>query len=86
MNYGLYQMWREKIFTKYKAFLITNDTVIEDKRTLEKLYSILLKNKKIGILSPCSKKWGENKLLKKNSLKFSWYIHNHAYLLNADFC
>ena len=31
------------------------------------------------------KKMGENKLLKKNSLKFSWYIHNHAYLLNADF-
>ena len=32
MNYGLYQMWKEKIFTKYKAFfLITNDTVIEDK-------------------------------------------------------
>ena len=54
-----------KIFTKYKAFfLITNDTVIEDKRTLEKLYSILLKNKKIGILSHVQK-MGENKLLKK---------------------
>ena len=25
MNYGLYQMWKEKIFTKYKSFfLITN--------------------------------------------------------------
>jgi hypothetical protein len=85
MNYGLYRMWKEKIFTKYKAFfLITNDTVIKDRNTLKKLYSILLKNKRIGILSPCSIKWGENKLLKKNSIKFSWYIHNHAYLLNKN--
>jgi len=86
MNYGLYNLWKDDLFKRYKAFfLITNDTVINDKRTLQKLFLILQKNKKIGILSPCSKKWGENKLLKKNSIKFSWYIHNHAYLLNKDF-
>ena len=28
---------------------------------------------------------GENKFLRKNSIKFSWYIHNHAYLLNKEF-
>ena len=86
MNYGLYNLWKENLFNQYKAFfLITNDTVIQNKNTLKILYSILLKNKKIGILSPVSKKWGENKLLKKNSIKFSWYIHNHAYLLSKDF-
>lgn len=86
MNYGLYNLWQDNLFNKYNAFfLVTNDTVIKKKNTLKKLYSILLKNKKIGILSPCSRKWGENKLLKKNSIKFSWYIHNHAYLLNKDF-
>lgn len=86
MNYGLFNLWKENLFRKYKAFfLITNDTVIQSKDTLKNLYKILLNNKKIGILSPCSKKWGENRLLKKNSIKFSWYIHNHAYLLNKDF-
>ena len=85
MNYGLYNLWKDNLFNKYKAFfLVTNDTIIENKNTLKKLYTILQKNKKIGILSPCSKKWGENKLLKKNSIKFSWHIHNHAYLLNKD--
>ncbi len=86
MNYGLYNLWKEKKFEKYSAFfLVTNDTVIKNKKTLKKLYSILLKNKRIGILSPCSRKWGENKLLERNSYKFSWYIHNHAYLLRKEF-
>ena len=86
MNYGLHSLWKENLFEKYKAFfLITNDTEISDNKTLHKLYKIILENKKIGILCPCSKKWGENKLLGKNSIKFSWYIHNHAYLLNKEF-
>ena len=86
MNYGLYNLWKENLFNKYKAFfLITNDTVIKDKKTIFKLYKIIKNNDKIGILAPCSKKWGENRLIKKNSLKFSWYIHNNAYLLNKEF-
>ena len=56
MNYGLYNLWKENLFNKYKAFfLITNDTVIKNKKTIHKLYKILIKNKRIGILSPCSK-------------------------------
>ena len=43
------------------------------------------KNKKIAILSPCSKKWGEKFLLKKQKLKFFWYIHNNAYFIRTKF-
>ena len=43
------------------------------------------KNEKIAILSPCSKKWGEKFLLKKDNLKFFWYIHNNALMLRREF-
>jgi GT2 family glycosyltransferase len=86
MNYGLYNLWKENLFHKYDAFfLITNDTVIKDKKTLLKLYRIIKNNEKIGILAPTSKNWGENRLIGRNSFKFSWYIHNHAYFLNKEF-
>ena len=40
---------------------------------------------KIAILSGCSKKWGENKLLKGIDFKFFWYIHNNAYFMRRSF-
>ena len=43
------------------------------------------KNQKIGLLSPCSKTWGEKNYLKKNKLKFFWFIHNNAYFLRKKF-
>ena len=61
-----YIIYGKKIYLiSIKLFLITNDTVIKNKKTIHKLYKILIKNKRIGILSPCSKKWGENKFLRK---------------------
>jgi hypothetical protein len=86
MNYGLSQLYKEKKFDNYDFFfLITNDTVVKNKPFINKLENILDKNKSVGILSPCSKKWGEYYLLKKNRLKFFWYIHNNAYFLRREF-
>jgi len=86
MNFGLSQLWKEKKFNNYEAFfLITNDTELENKKSVQKLLTIIRKNKKIGILSPCSKKWEERKIFGKNNLKFFWYIANNAYFLNKKF-
>lgn len=86
MNYGLKRLYDLKLFNKYEAFfLITNDAELEKKKTIEPLYNIMKKNKKIGIISPCSKEWGEKKFLKKQKTKFFWFIHNHAYFLNKEF-
>ena len=41
--------------------------------------------KRIGILSPCSKEWGEKELLKEEKTKYFWFIHNTAYLLRREF-
>ena len=86
MNFGLKNLYEANKFNNYKAFfLVSNDAQLRKKKTIEPLLSIMKRNNKIGILSPCSKKWGERKLFKKNKTKFFWFIHNHAYLLNTKF-
>ena len=86
MNYGLKKIYDSKKFDKYdEFFLISNDAQLRKKKTIKPLLSIMRRNRKIGILSPCSKKWGERKLFKKDKTKFFWFIHNHAYFLNSKF-
>lgn len=86
MNYGLSQMWLEGKFNNYDAFfLLTNDTEFNEEPTLFPLLNILDQNSSIGILSPCSKSWGEKLLLENQPTKFFWFIHNTAYLLRREF-
>ena len=86
MNYALSNLYKEKKFNNYEAFfLITNDTTFENYRIIEKLFNILHNNEKLAILSPCSKNWGEYKLLKKEKTKFFWYIHNNALMIKKKF-
>ena len=86
MNYGLSQLWKEDSFDKYDAFfLLTNDTEFSESPTIEPLVEILDQHKHIGIISPCSKQWGERLLLDNQSTKYFWFIHNTANLLRKDF-
>jgi hypothetical protein len=86
MNYGLVQLLKEGKFEQYDAFfLLTNDTEFKAKPTLAPLVKILDKHPRIGILSPCSERWGERFLLTQESTKYFWFIHNNAYLLRREF-
>jgi hypothetical protein len=86
MNFGLSQLWKEKKFKKYDAFLLlTNDIEFSNYKFISKLIRIMNKHKKIGILSPCSKNWGEKIYLKKDKTKYFWFIHNACYLLRREF-
>lgn len=86
MNYGLSQLWKEDRFKQYNAFfLLTNDTELEDRPTLARLMGILNQHPQVGILSPCSARWGERLLLKEQPTKYFWFIHNNAYLLRRTF-
>tara|TARA_B100002019_G_C21106612_1_gene516267 strand:- start:41 stop:868 length:828 start_codon:yes stop_codon:yes gene_type:complete len=86
MNFALLNLYNENAFEKYDYFLLlTNDSIVEGNSFIKKLTEIMNKNEKIAILSPCSKKWGEKFLLKKNNLKFFWYIHNNAYFIRTKF-
>lgn len=86
MNYGLSQLWKEGKFKQYDAFfLLTNDTEFQDRPTLAPLMGILDRHLCVGILSPCAARWGERLLLKEQSTKYFWFIHNNAYLLRREF-
>jgi len=86
MNYGLLKLWKEGKWEKYDSFfLLTNDTKFPKKQnTIKVLQKILEEHPKIGILSPCSKRWGEKYLIGPDSLKYFWFIHNNAYFLRKD--
>jgi len=86
MNYGLLELWKNGQWSNYDSFfLITNDTKLpKGESSINILQEILEKNSKIGILSPCSDKWGEKELIGEKSLKYFWFIHNNAYFLRKE--
>jgi hypothetical protein len=86
MNFGLVQLLKEGKFDHYDAFfLLTNDTEFKTEPTLSPLVEILGRHPHIGILSPCSERWGERLLLEAKQTKYFWFIHNNAYLLRREF-
>ena len=86
MNYALLQLYTEKKWEQYEGFfLITNDTEFSNSKTLKPLVEVLKEHQKIGILSPCSSRWGEKLLLQKDDTKYFWFIHNNALLLRRTF-
>jgi hypothetical protein len=86
MNYGLLQLWRSENWKKYDSFfLITNDTKFpKNQNTIKILQKIQTEYPRVGILSPCSKRWGEKGLIGVDSLKYFWFIHNNAYFLRRE--
>lgn len=85
MNYALSKLWYENKFDEYSAFfLITNDTEIKTKFFAKKILKILHEHPRLGILAPCSRYWGERKLLGKSKIKYSWYIQNTAYIFRNE--
>ena len=86
MNFALLELWREKKWEDYDAFfLLTNDTELESGPTLAPISDVLKKHPRIGILSPCSRKWGERLLLKEEKTKYFWFIHPNAFILRRRF-
>lgn len=86
MNYALQKIYEDNKSSDYKFFLlITNDTEFENKPFIYDLIQIMNDHPKLGLLSPCSKKWGERIILGENQTKYFWYIHNNAYLIRREF-
>lgn len=86
MNYGLSKLLTEDKFYRYDAFfLLTNDTELRKTASIEELLKIIDENPRIGILSPCSERWGEKYLLTEEGVSFFWFIHNNAFFLRREF-
>ena len=75
MNFGLSALYRDGKFKDYDAFfLLTNDTELEDRSIIEPMLDILEEHRAVGILSPCSKRWGERFLLKEEETKYLYSV------------
>tara|TARA_B100000674_G_C37742024_1_gene869350 strand:- start:162 stop:986 length:825 start_codon:yes stop_codon:yes gene_type:complete len=86
MNYALLELIKDNKFEEYDAFfLLTNDTILCQRNTINKLLEIFDFHKNLGIISPCSKKWGEKYLLEEEKTKYFWFIHNNALMLRREF-
>jgi len=86
MNYALSRLINEGKFDKYdEFFLLTNDTEFGKEPVLSPLLEVLSKHPRVGLLSPCSIRWGERLLMKELNTRYFWYIHNTAYLLRREF-
>ena len=86
MNYCLLKLFNEKKWEKYDYFfLITNDTELSEKKSIEPMIKILNNHNRVGILSPCSSRWGEKLLLLKEKTKYFWFIHNNAFFVRRTF-
>lgn len=86
MNYGLLKLIEIDKFYEYDAFfLLTNDTELKNTQSVQPLLKILNENPKVGILSPCSERWGEKYLIGQKGVKFFWFIHNNAFFLRREF-
>ena len=86
MNYALTQLKKEKKFNNYETFfLLTNDTEFNNEPFIKILHKILFSHERLGILSPCNHVWGEKLLLKKEHLRFFWFVHSDALLIKRRF-
>ncbi len=86
MNHALGQLWKENRFRDYDAFfLLTNDTELQERPSVAPLLEIMAAHPRLGILSPCSQRWGERLLLERQKTRYFWFIHNNALLLRREF-
>ncbi len=87
MNFGISNLIKEDKYSLYDYFfLITNDTEFDEKPSISSLLNIMKIHKRLAILSPCSKRWGEKYLLDSpNHTKYFWFIHNTAYFIRREF-
>ncbi|HML73035.1 MAG TPA: hypothetical protein PKB02_00935 [Anaerohalosphaeraceae bacterium] len=85
-NYGLCQLWKEGKFKNYDFFfLLTNDTEFNGAPVIEILSEEMDNHTRVGILSPCSKRWGEAQLLGPGRTKYFWYVQNVALMMRRSF-
>jgi hypothetical protein len=65
--------------------MLTNDAVLQDSPVIAILEGEMEEHTRVGILSPCSKRWGEARLLVERPTKYFWYIHNVAFMMRRGY-
>lgn len=85
MNFAIWNLWKEDLLFEYEyVFLLTNDVEFAYKDSISRMLSVFDRHQYLGILSPCSTKWGEYELLQANPEMYFWFIHNGAYMIRVE--
>lgn len=86
MNYALRKLYDDGKFCNYDAFfLLTNDSEFENKAVIKKMLEYFDKHERLAILSPCSKNWGEKKIIPKKGIKYFWFLYDNALFIRRKF-
>jgi hypothetical protein len=85
-NFALSKLLEEGKYEKYEYFfLICNDAEVPSEGFLDKLLEIMQQHSRLGILSPCSRVWGERELIGSQATKYFWYINHVAWLVRRSY-
>ena len=86
MNQALINLYQSKNWKKFDGFLLlANDTEFTTASPVERLEKVLQRHERVGILSPCSKHWGESMFIPENSEKYLWSISSSAIVVMRSF-
>ena len=85
-NFGLKKLYDEGRFLEYDYFfLVTNDSVFANEPILPTLIEEMDRHRWLGLLSPCSRRWGELDLLQGEPTRYFWHVQNTAYFIRRGF-
>jgi hypothetical protein len=85
-NYALSELLKEKKYYNYEYFFfVCNDAKFEDDHVIKKLREEIEKHPRVGVISPCSRTWGEKEIIGENNTKYFWYVEFLACLVRRDF-
>lgn len=85
-NFALLNLWNEGKFYNYDYFfLVSNDAVFKDEPVISQLVDEMVRHPRMGILAPCSEKWGERTMLGYNETKYFWYINQISWLIRREY-
>ena len=85
-NYALSQLLAEDRYGDYEHFfLVVNDAEFPEQPVVGELMEVMAEHPRVGILSPCSRDWGERELLGQGGTKYFWYMSQIAWLLRRQY-
>lgn len=85
-NYALSQLMSEGRYNDYEFFLLLcNDAEIPEGPWVNQLVDIMVEHPRVGILSPCSKDWGERDLIGPEGTRYFWYVNLVSWMLRREY-
>jgi len=85
-NFALSRLLAEGRYGDYEHFLLlVNDAEIPAEPWVAALLEVMREHPRVGILSPCSRTWGERELIGPEGVRYFWHMSQIAWLLRRRY-